>query len=264
VKPSVKKSWGFWLAGSILLAGTISSAPIASAETVQIAGSRPYSIVLPNGYAAAKPAPLVILLHSYGGSGDQMVNYLQFNGATSSNGIIYVAPDGTKDGAGKKFWNATPGCCNFGGSKVNDAQYISEIITQVESRYTIDKNRVFIIGHSNGGFMSHNVGCNLADQVAAIVSIAGEQFSDPNMCNPVGPVNVLQVQGTADLTVPYSGGSLGLSQFPGALQTIHTWAEKDQCNTKEIASNQTLSLVSQKSLPDTKIISFENCTGKCR
>jgi len=259
MKTGDRKSFGLLLSGFILLLGTINATTLASAETVQIAGSRPYSIVLPTGYAAARPAPLVILLHSYGGSGEQMVNYLQFTAAANSNKIIYVAPDGTKDGDGKKFWNATPGCCNFGGSKINDTHYISDIITQVESSYAIDKNRVFVIGHSNGGFMSQNVGCNLSDQVAGIVSIAGAQYADASTCSPSDPINVLQIHGTLDLTVPYSGGSLGLSQFPGALQTIHIWAEKDQCNTKDIASSQNLSLVSQKSLPDTKIISFENC-----
>ena len=259
MKTSAKRGWGLFLATLILLAGTLSGSYQASAVTVQISGQRPYSIVVPDTYSPTKPAPLVILLHSYGGSGEQMVNYLQFKNAASARGIIYVAPDGTQDSAGKRFWNATPGCCNFGGSKIDDTLYISEIINKVQSSYVIDQNRIYILGHSNGGFMSQNLGCNLSGQVAGIVSIAGEQYADSKMCNPVNPINVLQVQGTSDATVPYIGGSLGLAQFPGALQTVQTWAEKNKCNANQLTSTTSLSLVSQKLLPDTKIITFESC-----
>jgi len=259
MKIGARNAIGFLLILLIFTSGTLGATKSAVADSTATPNARPFSIVVPSSYSPNKPAPLVILLHSYGGSGEQMVNYLQFKGPANLNGVIYVAPNGTQDSSGKRFWNATPECCNFGNSKVNDSQFISDVIDQVESLYTVDQDRIYIIGHSNGAFMSQNIGCNLSEEIAAIVSIAGEQYQDTNMCKPKMPINVLQIQGTSDIKVPYSGGNLGLGLFPGAVQTSQIWAEKDKCESKATLSNQKLSLVSSKLTLDTTKISYENC-----
>ena len=43
----------------------------------------------------------------------------------------------------------------------------------MKAHYNVDPGRVCLIGHSNGGFMSHRFACDRADLVAAIVSLAG-------------------------------------------------------------------------------------------
>jgi polyhydroxybutyrate depolymerase len=49
--------------------------------------------------------------------------------------------------------------------------------------------------------MAYRMACDHADQVAAIVSLAGAMYEDTARCTPSEPVGVLQIHGTADDTI---------------------------------------------------------------
>jgi polyhydroxybutyrate depolymerase len=78
---------------------------------------------------------------------------------------------------------------------------------------------------SNGGFMSHRIGCELADQFAAIAPVAGV-LGIPT-CNPSRPMPVIHFHGTADTLVPYDGNAA--MGFIPVLDTFHGWADRDGC-----------------------------------
>ncbi len=135
-------------------------------------------------------------------------------------------PDGTVNRKGDHFWNATDACCDMDRSAVDDSGYIKALIDEIGSRYRVDPKRVFLVGHSNGGYMSYRMACDHADRIAALVSIAGATWQDSARCKPQAPVSVLQVHGTADAEVPYEGGP----GFPGARETVARWAALDGCS----------------------------------
>jgi polyhydroxybutyrate depolymerase len=150
--------------------------------------------------------------------------------------FFYAAPDGTTNPAGLEFWNATDACCNFYGSTVDDVAYLTAVIQDMQARYPIDPKRIFIVGHSNGGFMAHRMACDRASMIAAILSLAGAQWENPANCAPSEPVTVVELHGTADTTIAYGGGTIaqgdgGLVAFPSAPQTVATWASKNGCST---------------------------------
>ncbi len=63
--------------------------------------------------------------------------------------------------------------------------------------------RIYSTGFSNGGFLSHRLGWELSDTLAAIAPVAGTL--DPGQAAkfaPKHPVHVLQVHGTKDQFVP--------------------------------------------------------------
>ena len=97
-------------------------------------------------------------------------------------------------------------------------------------RYSVDPKRIFIVGHSNGGFMAYQMACDHADQIAAIVSLAGGMYPDPKKCVPTSPVSVLEIHGTADMTVPFAGPTFGGVVFPGAQATVSDWVTLDACS----------------------------------
>jgi polyhydroxybutyrate depolymerase len=145
-------------------------------------------------------------------------------------GFLYAHPDGTLDSSGKRFWNATDACCVFDGADVDDSAYLTGLIDEIGARYNVDPKRVFFLGHSNGGFMSHRMACDHADRIAAIASLAGANFSDSSKCQPNEPVSVLQIHGTADDTILYEGGVIGGASYPGAVQTVEQWATLNGCD----------------------------------
>jgi polyhydroxybutyrate depolymerase len=209
---------------------------------ITIGGSRPVAVHVPPGYAPCVPAPLVIVLHGYGGSGAQAETYLKLAPQSDARGFLYVHPDGTVDQTGNRFWNATDACCNLYGSAVDDSAYLSQLITDIEQSYSVDPKRVFVVGHSNGGFMSHRMACDHADQIAAIASLAGAQYVDVSKCAPTTAVAVLEIHGTSDVVVPYNGGSFAGHAVPASPTTATDWATLDGCTTTPDTSPPPLDL----------------------
>jgi polyhydroxybutyrate depolymerase len=190
--------------------------------------ARPYQSKIPAGYDPGKAWPLVILLHGYSSNGAGHDTYFGLSKIVDEKGFLYAYPDGTKDQIGNRFWNATDACCAF-GKKVDDVAYLNAIIDDMNARYHVDSRRVFLIGHSNGGFMSHRMACDVAPRIAGIVSLAGANWKDAGKCQPTAPVAVLQVHGDADTTIKYGGGSNLTIPYPSAQDTVATWVSRNGC-----------------------------------
>ncbi len=224
--------------------GTTNGGDAASAADASLVEKRPYNFHVPTSYDASKPTPLVIMLHGYSASGALEESYFQLTATSDANDFLYAYPDGTPDASGKLFWNADDACCNFGNLPVDDVAYVSAIIDDVESKYNVDAKRVFVIGHSNGAFMSHRLACDLSDRIAAIVALAGAVWNDPSKCNPTSKVSVLDVHGDADTTILYGGGAVATGEppYPSEAQTMSTWAGKNGCTGALTDNGQTLDL----------------------
>ena len=107
---------------------------------------------------------------------------MQLTAAASSAGFLMIAPAGTADSSGSHFWNATDACCNFENSQVDDVAYLDGLITEISAAYNVDPKRIYVVGHSNGGFMAYRMACAKADRIAAVVSVAGATFATPASC----------------------------------------------------------------------------------
>ena len=223
------------MSSSVTPSAAASSSAAISPAALVVGGDRPVTVHVPASYDASKPAPLLILLHGYQGSGNEIDVYFGLAAAVQQQGFVYAAPDGTTDSNGNRFWNATDACCNFDGSSVDDVAYLSRVIVDIQGALAIDPKRIAVVGHSNGGFMSHRMACERSDLVAAIVSLAGETFADAADCKPSEPVSVAQVQGTADDVIHFDGGGPltdVTGPYPGAEMTAETWAKHDGCGAK--------------------------------
>jgi polyhydroxybutyrate depolymerase len=192
--------------------------------------SRPYLSVVPSSYSPGTPMPLVVLLHGYGANAVLQNGYFKLSTAAEAKGFLYAYPDGTVDNAGRRFWNATDACCNFFGSTVDDVGYLAAVIADMKSKYTVDAGRVFVVGHSNGGFMAYRLACELSSEVTGIMALAGATWNDPADCQPSLPVTVLHIHGDEDDTILYGGGSAGGNPYPSAAVSASTWASYNGCS----------------------------------
>lgn len=170
-------------------------------------------------------------------------------------------PDGTKDSGGLRFWNATDACCNFAGATTDDSAYLMSIVGNVRSRYSVDPKRIYVLGHSNGGFMAYRMACEHADTIAAIVSLAGATFDDATSCKPSQPVSVLQIHGSNDGVISYTGGQIGSHAFPSATKTVTTWAQYNGCEPTPVVPADRHMLDLDPSLPgnETGVTTFSGC-----
>jgi polyhydroxybutyrate depolymerase len=222
---------------------TPSVAPTSSPTIV--GGERPVKVQLPTP-GSSGPAPLILLLHGYTSNSAEVQEYLRLGRVAADRGFVFAAPDGTVDSDGNQYWNATDACCDLDQAGVDDAGYLADLIDEIKAVANIDPKRIYVVGHSNGGFMSHRMACEHADVLAAIVSVAGATFVDPDDCRPSEPVAVLQIHGSADETIAYDGGVLGYSndgsplKYPGARATAKAWAGYDGCDPKLVETDETV------------------------
>lgn len=210
---------------TILFAALAVVASGALAQTIDI-GRGEIPLVVPTGYDETKPAPLIVLIHGYTGSGQQQESYFKLSQLADEYGFFFIAPDGTVEKAGEKhrFWNAGTLCCNFQGSTVDDVTYLKRLIDAVGGKYNIDPDRIYMSGHSNGGFMVHRMAYEFPETIAAIVALNGSAPMNFTKPPPAKPVSVLHIHGTRDRLNDYAGGDIRGMPYPSVMTGARNWA----------------------------------------
>jgi len=217
---------------------------------------RPAQLVAPSGVTA--PAPLLVLLHGYGANARKQDAYLGVTEQAASRGLYVLLPNGTTEPrSGKQFWDATSACCNFTGTPVDDVGYLRDLIDEALAKRPIDPVRVYVFGHSNGGFMAYRLACDLADKVTAVAVLAGADAPTPGDCAPSRPVSVLHLHGDADPLVKYTGGRFA-GVYPGAVESVTRWAARDGCDATPVAG-AALDLEGGIDGAETVVTSYEGC-----
>lgn len=234
--------------------------PFALAQQVtQIdAGRGDVPLFVPDDYQANAPAPLIVLLHGYGSNGVQQNDYMRIGELVNRYGFILATPDGTQETQGRnaRFWNASDACCNFYANDLDDAAYVLGIINTVKDQYEVDERRVYLIGHSNGGFMSYRTAHEYSNVIAGIASLAGAEATVAQEA-PANPVHILQIHGTADGTIAYNGGDIQGNVYPSAEETVRRWADYNGCSVDGVVT-ATLDLDNSLEGLETTVTRFNN------
>lgn len=183
--------------------------------------TRTYRLYIPASYNSSVPAPLLFNLHGYGSNNVEQELYGDFRPISDTAGFIIAHPNGTVDQSGNRFWNT------FGNSSVNDLGFLSAMIDTISASYNIDSGRIYSTGMSNGGFMSYELACFLSHRITAIASVTGSMiWLKLQTCNPQHPTPVMQIHGTADMTVPYAGNFA----FVHIDTLVKYWVNFNECN----------------------------------
>lgn len=188
---------------------------------------------------------------------------LEWSGLLRIEGVHLVAPDGTRDSTGRRFWNATASCCDFEGTHVDDVKYLMSIVDDVAARHPVDRTRVYAVGLSNGGAMALRLACE--NRVAAVVSFAAPWSDDA--CTPKTPVPVRHLHGTADRIVPYEGGAIVKGIHPNAhgavlsaTALVERFARRASC-TGPLVQEGTTDLVAAIEGEETTIARYSGCAA---
>jgi polyhydroxybutyrate depolymerase len=220
--------------------------------------ARPYDVTIPPAYDGGTALPMVVLLHGYSADAASQDLYFGLSNLARQRGFFVALPNGLRNASLLRYWNATDACCAFGDT-VDDVAYLTAVMDDMQRRFRIDPKRVYFAGHSNGGFMSHRMACERADRIAAIVSLAGAVWKDESKCQPSEPVSVLQVHGTLDTIILYNGGFNATFEYPGAVETVDTWAAKNGCATTTTTLSPDLDLVSDLLGTETTRLAHDGC-----
>jgi polyhydroxybutyrate depolymerase len=202
-------------------------------KTLEFGGrTRTYLVHSPKGDDGKTPLALVLVLH---GAVQGATNVQRMSGMSAKadkEKFLVAYPNGTSRSGLAPTWNAGA-CCGYAQTnQVDDVGFLRALIDKLEHDYTVDPKRIFVTGISNGGMMSYRLACELADRIAAIAPVEGAQDID---CRPSRPVSVLIFHGTADILVPYNGGTTPFQIGPKRTDTpvsstVAFWVNQNGCS----------------------------------
>ncbi len=173
---------------------------------------RRYAIYIPKNLDAA--ASLVFELHGGGvyiedmtGQSGHKTPYKLWMALAEREHFIVVYPEGLNGAYNKPTWNDCRGDCTV-NSTADDVHFIDTLIQEISQQYTVDTNRVYVSGTSNGGFMAFRLAIELSDKIAAISTVVASLPALSSCPTPSRPIPVLFMNGTNDNHLPYNGGLL--------------------------------------------------------
>ncbi len=152
---------------------------------------QPYRVFVPSSYDAKKKYPLVIALHGMGG--DENSYFLGYE-----NGMI------KREAEARGYIVACPKGRGSASMYLASAERdVIDVIAEMKRDYSIDPDRVYLTGHSMGGYGTWSVAVNHPDLFAAIGPIAGGGSPlTVNKLTAISHVPEIVVHGDADPTVP--------------------------------------------------------------
>lgn len=237
--------------------------------TIQHGGrSRKYILHVPSALAAGTALAVVVDLHGAGGNGSQQKGGSGFSALADKEKFLAVFPDGV-DG----YWNVDDKCCGTAGKeKVDDVGFLKAIITKLQTDTCVDAKRIYVTGFSNGGGLTHRMGCDAADVIAAIAPVDTDLRTQP--CNAARAISMMEIRGMADSLEPYEGGMVGPAggQYlaVGAKASLKLWADIDKCTGTTTALDKYCESYTQCadgveadlcSLPNTDHSAYNNSLG---
>ena len=78
------------------------------------------------------------------------------------------------------------------------------MIDKIAQDYSIDLDRVYATGMSNGGYMTYELACELSHKIAAFGSVTGNfMLNDDQNCIFEKEIPIMHIHGTSDLVVDY-------------------------------------------------------------
>ena len=177
--------------------------------TLQHGGrERAYLVHIPTGYRSDKPAPVVFAFH--GGGGNMQLQAGEHYGLvdkSDSAGFIAVFPNGYSrlPSGNLATWNAGTCCAQARDEGIDDVGFVRAIWDKLPDLVSVDRQRVYATGMSNGGMMSYRLACEMADVFKAIAPVAGTD--NTLQCQPSRPISVLHIHAQDDDHVLFNGGA---------------------------------------------------------
>ena len=150
---------------------------------------QPYQVFVPAAYDKSKLFPLVIALHGMGGDENSYFQaYAQgaFKTEAEKHGYIVACPKGRK-----------PASMYIGDAEKD----VMDVIAEMRRDYNVDPDRIYLTGHSMGGYGTWSVAMSHPDVFAALAPVAGGS-NNPAGMSKIAHVPQLIIHGDTDPTVP--------------------------------------------------------------
>src|SRR5262245_45777057 len=205
---------------------------------------RHFILHVPTGYQAGKAVPLVVMLHGHGGTARAM-SKVGWSEEADKEAFLVAYPDAQRAKAdqppGKDnvpTWNDGSGRDGL-DTTLDDVGFIKALLGFVSTKLSVDAQRVYLAGFSQGGVSTFNFGISLSDQIGAI-GVASAPFApkDDATLKLAHPMPLVYLIGTADKLNPIDGGEAPnlvtgeTRTAPPVQDTIDAWLVLNTCSAR--------------------------------
>jgi polyhydroxybutyrate depolymerase len=191
-----------------------------------------YRLVVPTSVALERPAPLVVAFHGMlVDSKDTMPKYTKLNDTAQRHGFIMVYPDALGG-----VWGILP------DKVAADIAFFDALLARLSADYRIDRQRVYVLGMSNGGYFAQLLAAERSSVIAAAASHSGILgLQTLGGINAKRKFPVMIVHGSADFIFPVAwarenvdkykreGHEVNYVEVPGL---GHAWASEANINER--------------------------------
>jgi polyhydroxybutyrate depolymerase len=204
---------------------------------------RTYQAYVPKGLA--RGAALVLAMHGSGENGTAMrieTGY-GFERLADERGFAVVYPNGQNG-----HWNTCEIDQDAEQPGIDDVRFLTALADKFVDEIGTDRNRVFGVGLSEGGYMAIRLALE-APRFRALASVEANLPAPENFqCKPVtqGRASVILIHGTKDRLVPFEGGEgsliFGLLKNPKVLSshaTAQYFADLDSIVGRPVTTRST-------------------------
>jgi polyhydroxybutyrate depolymerase len=185
---------------------------------------REVTVHVPPQYDPNRPMPMVVMLHGFMQDKEEIARISQFKEKADKEGFIAVFPNATGWlGDRMRWWNVGKNQLY----RADDVDFIRQLTEIIPQKLNVDKDRIFLVGFSNGAMMAQEAAARLNDKIAAVASVSGGMLRKQD--KPKGDMNALLIHGSNDEVIPASGGMLanlfGAPRVLSALKAFEVWAD---------------------------------------
>ncbi|MFK8252708.1 alpha/beta hydrolase family esterase [Ancylobacter terrae] len=230
----------------LALAGTVSLAG-AQERTLSVGGLKRDYILHTPANGSTGPWPLVIALHGAWQPASVLRSYLDLDAIADREGFAVAYPKGIN-----LLWNDGRG--SVAGimpiiQKRDDAAFVFAVLDQLVGEGVADPGRAYLMGFSNGAFLTAFVACRYPGRFKAYATMmmtAPQRYAET--CKPGQPIPMLIMNGTYDPVVPMFGRPTPGAELMSAEDSAAFFARLNGCGASTTAT-----------APHTKIWRWENC-----
>jgi poly(3-hydroxybutyrate) depolymerase len=147
----------------------------------------------------------MVALHGLYSNPQQILRYPGFTGLAEKHGYILAAPMGYNSQGWygvKSPRSPKSNPENLGELSEKD---VMNVLALVRKEFTIDANRIYLMGHSMGGGGTWHLGLKHPDLWAGLAPIAPAIFRKATAVEKIKHIPVILVQGDKDKLVPVAG-----------------------------------------------------------
>jgi predicted peptidase len=160
----------------------------------------PYRLFVPQGYSPNNKYPLVIWLHGAGSAGTDNLGQISLDNRLGTH--FWARPENQEKHPAFVLAPQSPGGWddNSSGSLSKELKLVLEILEVVRKNYSIDAERLYIAGQSNGGIGAWGLITKKPGLFAAAVPLCGA--GNPKLAFRAARTAVWAFQGEKDDVIP--------------------------------------------------------------